>query len=82
LKTGEQPLLMEEFNCTPGQGISLELAIAFMQKLRELVNYYEFEGMVLASKIWMCKGSLTLHTKSMSSNSLALLLGDDFLTGE
>jgi len=39
---------MEGFNCTPGQGISLELAIAFMQKVRELLNlpFYEIEGMV------------------------------------
>jgi len=54
---------MEGFNCTPGQGISLELAIAFM--VRELLNlpFYEIEGMVL-SKMWMCKSSLTLHTEA------------------
>lgn len=67
VKTGEQPLLMEGFNCTPGQGISLELAIAFMQKLRELVNlpYYEIEGMALRVKdVDVQKGSLTLHTEA------------------
>lgn len=67
VKNGEQPLLMEGFNCTPEQGISLELAIAFMQKLRELVNlpYYEFEGMALRVKdVDVQKGSLTLHTEA------------------
>ena len=67
VKTGEQPLLLEGFNCTPGQGISLELAIAFMQKLRELVNlpYYEIEGMALRVKdVDVQKGSLTLHTEA------------------
>jgi len=53
---------MEGFNCTPGQGISLELAI--MQKVRELLNlpFYEIEGMVL--KCGCAKGSLTLHTEA------------------
>ena len=68
VKTGEQPLLMEGFNCTPpGQGISVELAIAFMKKLRELLNlpYYEFEGMSLRVKdMDVEKGSLTLHTEA------------------
>ena len=67
VKTGEQPLLMEGFNSTPpGQGISLELAIAFIKKLRELVNlpYYEFEGMALSVKdVDVETGSLTLHTQ-------------------
>lgn len=66
VKTDEQPLLMEGFNCTPpGQGISLELAIAFMQKLKELLNlpYLELEGMALrVQDVDVEKGKLTLHT--------------------
>lgn len=67
VKTAEQPLLMEGFNCTPDQGISLELAIAFLQKLRELVNlpYYELEGMALRVKdVDVQKGRLTLHAEA------------------
>ena len=67
VKTGEQPLLMEGFNCTPpGQGISLELAIAFMQNIRQLLNlpFYEVEGMAIRVKdVDVQKGSLTLHTE-------------------
>ena len=65
MKTGEQSLLIEGFNCTPpGQGVSLELGIAFMQKLRELLNlsYYELDGMSLRVKdIEVQKGSVTLQ---------------------
>jgi hypothetical protein len=65
VKTSEQSLLMEAFNCTPpGQGISLELAIALIQKLKELLNlpYFELEGMALRVKdVDVQKGNLTLH---------------------
>ncbi len=65
VKTGEQPLLIEAFNCTPpGQGISLELTSAFIQKLKELLNlpYFELEGMALRAKdVDVQKGNLTLH---------------------
>jgi len=67
VKTGEQSLLMEGFNCTPNQGISVELAIAFLQKLKELVNlpYIELEGMALRVKdVDVQKGSLTLHAQA------------------
>lgn len=74
VKTGKQSLLMEGFNCTPDQGVSLELAIAFMKKLKELANlpYYELEGMALRVKdIELHKGSLTLladaHIKQIPS---------------
>lgn len=68
VKADKQPLLMEGFNCTPaGQGISLELAIAFLQKLKELINlpYLELEGMALRIKdVDIQKGSLTLHSEA------------------
>lgn len=67
VKTGEQPLLLEGFACTPGQGISLELAITFMRKVRELVNlpYYEIEGMTLLVKdIEVQEGRITVQAES------------------
>ena len=67
VKTGEQPLLIEGVNCTPpGVGVSLELAIAFLQNIRQLLNlpFYEVEGMVIGVKdVDVQKGSLTLHTE-------------------
>ena len=59
----KQPLLMEGFGCTPDQGISLELAITFMNKLKELLNlpYYELEGTAFRVKdVKIQAGSLTL----------------------
>lgn len=45
--TTDKPLLLEEFNCSQGDGIPLELCIELMQKWREMLNlpYFEFEGM-------------------------------------
>jgi hypothetical protein len=68
VKTSEQSLLMESFNCTPpGQGISLELAIAFLQKIKELVNlpYLDLDTIAFRVKnVDVQKGSLTLHTEA------------------
>jgi LmeA-like phospholipid-binding len=45
-RTLSQPIKMESFNCTEGEGISLETIVALMQKVKELVNlpYYTFDG--------------------------------------
>ena len=62
-----QPLLIEAFHCTQGEGISLELAIAFINKARELVNlpYFDVEGMAVRIKeLEVEEGSLTLHTEA------------------
>lgn len=68
VKTSEQSLLLESFNCSPpGQGISLELAIAFLQKLKELVNlpYLDLGTMAFRVKdVDVQKGSLILHTEA------------------
>lgn len=67
VKTEEQSLLMEGFNCTPGQGISLEFALAFIQKLREMVNspYIELQGMLLRIKnVDVQKGKLKLYAQA------------------
>ena len=66
-RTMNQPLLLEAFHCTQGEGISLELAIAFLNKARELINlpYFELQGMALRVKeLEVKKGSLTLHTEA------------------
>jgi len=63
--TMKQPLLLEAFHCTEGEGISLEFAIAFIKKAGELVNlpYVDLEGMALRiKKLELQEGSLTLHT--------------------
>jgi hypothetical protein len=65
--TFSQPLLLEAFHCTQGEGISLELAIAFIKKARELVNlpYFDVEGMAVRIKeLEVEEGSLTLHTEA------------------
>lgn len=67
VKRSTQPLLLESFSCTPNEGISLELAIALMQKLKELLSlpYLELEGMALrVQDVDVQKGSLTLHSEA------------------
>lgn len=66
-RTFSQPLLVEAFQCTKGDGISLELAIAFLEKARELVNlsYFELEGTALRIKeLEVKKGSIMLQTEA------------------
>jgi hypothetical protein len=62
----KQPLLVEAFQCTQGEGISLELAIAFLNKARELMDlpYFELEGIALRlKKMDVQEGRLTLYTE-------------------
>jgi hypothetical protein len=66
-RTMKQPLLLEAFHCTQGDGMSLELVIAFMKKATELVNlaYFDFEGMALHIKdLDIQEGSITLYTEA------------------
>jgi hypothetical protein len=66
-RTQEQPVMLEGFNCTEGEGISLEVTVALMQKLKELVNlpHIDLEGMVLRVKdMEVHEGSLTIHSKA------------------
>jgi hypothetical protein len=67
VKRSAQSLLLESFSCTPNQGISLELAIAVLQKLKELLNlpYLELDGMALrVQDVDVEKGKLTLHSEA------------------
>lgn len=62
-RTPTRPIMMQSFNCTEGEGFSLEVVAAFIQKLKALVNqpYFELEDMVLrVKKMEVQEGSLTL----------------------
>jgi len=66
-RTSSQPLLLEAFHCTPGNGISLELILALMLKFKELLNlpYYELEGSAFRVKdMEVQKGSLTVMAEA------------------
>ncbi|BAY07420.1 LmeA family phospholipid-binding protein [Calothrix sp. NIES-2098] len=47
-----QPLLLESFHCTQGEGLSIPLITALMQKLKELqkTSYFVWEKMILRIK--------------------------------
>ncbi|MDZ7962411.1 MAG: DUF2993 domain-containing protein [Aulosira sp. DedQUE10] len=47
-----QPLLLESFNCTQGDGLSVNLMAALMQKVKEMMQlpYFEWQKMVLSIK--------------------------------
>lgn len=65
--TMKQPLLLEGFHCTEGEGISLELAIAFIKQARELMSlpYLALQGMAIRiNKLDVQEGRLTLHTEA------------------
>ena len=51
-RTKQQPIILKGFNCTQGEGISLEIIVALIQKVKELVDspYFEFEDMALRIK--------------------------------
>ena len=62
-RTWHQPIMLESFNCTKGEGISLETVVALVQKVKELVNlpYFEFDDMALRVKsMEVQKGKLIL----------------------
>ncbi|OCQ94799.1 hypothetical protein BCD64_20445 [Nostoc sp. MBR 210] len=44
--TYTNPIILENFNCHQGEGVSLELVLAIIQKVKELVNlqYFTWEG--------------------------------------
>ncbi|QDL09180.1 DUF2993 domain-containing protein [Brasilonema octagenarum UFV-E1] len=48
-RTDEKPIILEYFNCTQGEGISLEVVVALMQKVKELVKLpsFKYENIVL-----------------------------------
>lgn len=67
LPTLSQPLLLEAFHCTEGEGVTLQFALALLQKAKQLLNspYIDLEGMALRVKsIEVQAGNLTLHTEA------------------
>lgn len=63
----KQPLLLEAFQCTQGEGISLELALTFLNKARELMDlpYFQLEGIALRlKKMDVQEGRVTLYTEA------------------
>ncbi|OUL26351.1 hypothetical protein BV378_13095 [Nostoc sp. RF31YmG] len=50
--THSQPLLLESFYCTQGDGLSVNLMAAFMQKIKEMLQlpYLEWQDMLLSIK--------------------------------
>ncbi|WP_138500133.1 DUF2993 domain-containing protein [Nostoc sp. PA-18-2419] len=51
-RTHSQPIMLESFNCTEGNGISIELITALMHKAKEFINlpYYTWEDMIFSIK--------------------------------
>ncbi|MEA5626017.1 DUF2993 domain-containing protein [Nostoc sp. UHCC 0251] len=51
-RTNSQPAMLESFNCTEGEGVSIELATALMQKAKELMNtpYFKWEDITFSIK--------------------------------
>jgi hypothetical protein len=67
LPTLDQPLLLEAFHCAEGEGVTLEFALALLQKAKELLNspYIDLEGMALHVKnLEVQAGNLILHTEA------------------
>ncbi|MEH1921299.1 LmeA family phospholipid-binding protein [Nostoc sp.] len=62
-RSHSQTLMLEGFNCTEGEGISIELIIALMQKAKQLMSlpYFEWEDIAFNIKnIEAQKGNLIL----------------------
>jgi hypothetical protein len=60
--TQMQPIMLENFTCTEGDGISLEIVMALIQKIKEVVNlpYIKLDGMALqVKKMEVQKESIT-----------------------
>ncbi|BAZ68935.1 hypothetical protein NIES4106_37040 [Fischerella sp. NIES-4106] len=45
-RTLDKPIFMKNFNCFQGEGISLNIVVAFLNKIKELINspYLEFDN--------------------------------------
>jgi hypothetical protein len=66
-RTDEQPIRLEEFRCTSGEGIALDVTIAMMQKMQEWASlpYFNLEGTALRlAKMIVQKGRVTLKVEA------------------
>ncbi|MHC5832973.1 MAG: DUF2993 domain-containing protein, partial [Nostoc sp.] len=62
-RTHSQPAMLESFHCTEGDGISIELVTALMQKAKELMNlpYFQWDDIAFSIKDMQVEtGSLIL----------------------
>ncbi len=67
LRTGDMPILIESFLCQDGQNISLELAVALLEKIKQLTQlpFIELEKMAIRVKnLEVHPGKLTLYTEA------------------
>ncbi|BCL39194.1 DUF2993 domain-containing protein [Nostoc sp. MS1] len=66
-RTSKQTLRLESFHCNEGEGVSLELIVALMQKFKALVNlpYYTWEGINIRIKdMEIQQGSLIIFSEA------------------
>lgn len=66
-RTGEQPVLVEGFQCKKGQSVSLEFAVALLEKMQEIAQlpYIELGKMAIRIKnMEVQTGKITLYTEA------------------
>lgn len=66
-RTQHKPVLVEEFHCHDGQSISLEFAVALMQKMKELTHLSHFEIEQMAFRVQEMEvqpGKITLQIEA------------------
>lgn len=69
-RTETQPVLVESFQCQPGQAVSLEFAIALLQRFKQLLSQpsLEFAGVTFQVKCLQVEaGSLSIETEAQVS---------------
>jgi hypothetical protein len=70
-RTQDKPVMLENFNCTEGEGIALDIVVALMEKVKELLElpYFVFEDMVVRVKeMKVQKGSIILLVEAYVKN--------------
>ena len=66
-RTPKEPVLIESFECNDGQNISLDLAVALLEKMKQLTQlpFIELEKMAIRIKdLEVHPGKLTLYTEA------------------
>ena len=66
-RTKQQPVLLEAFQCHEGYSITIEVAVAMMEKIKELVKlpFFELEGMAIRiEEMEVQAGKITLQVQA------------------
>lgn len=66
-RTSSQPVILQKFDCTEGEGISLELTLALMKKINEWVHlpYLELDKMAFRiEEMEVHPGTITLRAEA------------------